>query len=158
MLEYRATFRVARTPAEVFDVIGTRCYENHPRWEPEVIEIRPLIPGPIGLGSRAVMVRRELGRRSEATYEVTVFEPGCRIAFRHLDGPMGFELSFDLRPAGASDTDLEVCVRMQPMGALRLLSPLLAFQLPGRSERITRRMIALVEAARVDAPGTLLPA
>lgn len=44
------------------------------------------------------------------------------------------------------------------MGALRLLSPLLAFQLPGRSERITRRMIALVEAARVDAAGTLLPA
>jgi len=57
MAKYEETYRLKRTPAAVFDVIGTHCYENHPRWEPEVVEIRPMSPGPIGLGSRAVMVR-----------------------------------------------------------------------------------------------------
>jgi len=146
MANYAATYRLKRTPAVVFDVIGTHCYENHPRWEPEVVEIRPMSPGPIGLGSRAVMVRAEYGHRSETEYEVTAFEPARRIAFRHPDASMSFELGFDLQPAGDSATDLTVHVRVKPHGRLRLLSPILALQLPRRTDRITRRMIALVEA------------
>lgn len=146
MATYDATYRVDRTPAEVFDVIGTHCYENHPRWEPEVVEIRPLAPGPIGLGSLAIMVREEYGRRSETGYEVTAFAPARRIAFGHPDSSMLFELGFDLQPAGTSATDLTVHVRMELRGPLRLLSPLFAFQLPRRSDRIIRRMIELVEA------------
>lgn len=146
MSTYDATYRLDRTPEEVFDVIGTHCYENHPRWEREVVEIRPLTPGPIGLGSRAIMVRQEFGRRSETEYEVTAFEPARRIAFRHPQASMLFELGMDLREAGASATDLTVHVRMEPKGALRLLSPLLALQLPRRSDRITRQMIGVVEA------------
>jgi hypothetical protein len=45
MATYAATRRVGRTPEEVFDVIGTHCYENHPRWEREIVEIRRLTPG-----------------------------------------------------------------------------------------------------------------
>jgi hypothetical protein len=103
-------------------------------------------PGSIGLGSRAIMVRREFGRRSEAEYEVTRFEPGRRIAFRHPQDSMLFELGFDLQAARATGTDLTVNVRMQPKGIFRLISPLFALQLPRRSERITRRMIELIEA------------
>lgn len=153
MPTYEATYRLDRTPAEVFDVIGTHCYENHPRWEREVVEIRPLTPGPIGLGSRAIMIREEFGRRSETEYEVTAFESARRIAFRHPQASILFELGFDLRAAGASATDLTVHVRMEPKGALRLLSPLFALQLPRRSDRITRSMIELVEA-RPSASGT----
>lgn len=145
MPTFEATYHVARTPEEVFDVIGTHCYENHPRWENEVIEIRPLTPGPIGLGSRAVMVRQEFGRRSEAEYEVTAFDPPRRIAFRHPQDAMLFELSFDLRAASNATTDLTVRVRMVPKGMLRLLSPLLALQLPRRTDRITGQMIELIE-------------
>jgi hypothetical protein len=143
---YQATYQVDKTPAEVFDFIGTHCYVNHPKWENEVVEIRPLTPGPIGLGSRAIMVREEFGRRSETEYEVTRFEPGRRIAFRHPQDSMLFELGFDLQAARATGTDLTVNVRMEPKGILRLISPLVAFQLPRRSDRITRRMIDLIEA------------
>lgn len=155
MATYNATYRVGRTPEEVFDFIGTHCYENHPQWEREVVEIRPLTPGPIGLDSRAIMVRQEFGRRSETEYEVTAFEPASRIAFRHRQGRMLFELGMDLRTAGASATDLTVQVRMEPKGVLRLLSPLLALQLPRRSDRITRRMIELVEARPSESGASL---
>ena len=147
MPKYAVTYRVGRTPDEVFDVIGIHCYENHPRWEREVVEIRPLTSGPIGLGSRAIMVRQDFGRRSETEYEVTAFDPPRRVAFRHPQDSMLFELSFDLAAADSSATDLTVHVRMEPKGAIRLLSPLLALQLPRRTDRITRQMIELVEAS-----------
>jgi hypothetical protein len=59
---------------------------------------------------------------------------------------MGFELAFLLSPASTETTDLDVHVRMQPRGALRLLTPLLARSLPKRTERITSDMVRFVES------------
>lgn len=145
MLKYEARRRVRRSPAAVFDVIGTHVYENHPRWESEVVEIRRLTDGPVGVGSRAIMVRQEYGRRREAPYEVTEFIPDRTIAFQHLDGPMTFEIAFVLEPAGPAETDLTVKVRAQPKGAFRLLTPFIARTLPKTSERITGQMVELIE-------------
>ena len=146
MPTFHRTYRVARSADQVFDVIGTHLYENHPRWERETIEIRPLTDGPIRVGSRAVMVRQEYGRRSEGAYEITAFEPGRLVAARHLDGPMDFDISFGLTPVTETSCDLTVNVNMALRGRLRPLSPLLAIQMPGRSDRITRSCVALVEA------------
>jgi len=146
MPTYVSRHRVDRPIDDVFDVIGTHCYENHPRWEREVVEVRPLTDGPIGLGSRAIMVREEFGGRREMAYEVTDFAPPGRIAFQHLGGQMLFEIAFELHDAGPSVTDLAVHVRMEPRGAFRLMSPLVAFNLPRTSERITRSLVALIEA------------
>jgi len=148
MPTFKRTYRIARSADEVFDFIGTHLFENHPRWEREVVEIRPLTDGPIHVGSRAVMVRQEYGRRSESTYEITAFELGRRVAARHLDGSMDFDLSFGLAPVDDAASDLTVDVSMALRGRLRPLSPLLGLQMPGRSDRIARSMIALVEAER----------
>ena len=146
MPRFKRTYRVGRPVGEVFDIIGTHMFENHPRWEREVVAIRPLSEGPIGPGSRAVMVREEYGRRTEGTYEVTAFEPGRLVAARHLDGPMDFEISFGFTPVDAASTDLTVSVAMALRGRMRPLSPLLGIQMSGRSDRISRSMVALVEA------------
>ena len=42
MISYTKTRRVQRSAATAFDVIGTHVFENHPKWEPEVLEIRRL--------------------------------------------------------------------------------------------------------------------
>jgi hypothetical protein len=156
MPHHRATYHVDRAPAKVFDVIGTNVCENHPRWEPEVVEIRPVTPGPVRLGSRAVMVRQEGRRRFETTYEVSAFDPDRAVAFHHLDGPMGFDLAFELAPAGHSGTTLTVDVRMSPRGLLKLATPLLALELPRRTDRISRQMIDLVEGRTSGQPVTSL--
>ena len=146
MPTFKRTYRVGRPVGEAFDVIGTHLFENHPRWEREVVAIRPLSDGPIGPGSRAVMVREEYGRRTEGTYEVTAFEPERLVAARHLDGPMDFEISFAFAPVDAASTDLTVTVAMSLRGRMRPLSPLLGIQMPGRSDRISRSMVDLVES------------
>ena len=83
MITYQTRRRVTRSAEDAFDVIGINVYDNHPRWEPEVVEIRRISHGPVGVGSRAVMVRRDYGRRREVLYEVTEFDPPRRIAFHH---------------------------------------------------------------------------
>lgn len=146
MPTFQRTYRVARSAEQVFDVIGTHLFENHPRWEHEVVAIRPLTPGPVRAGSRAVKVRAEYGRQTEGTYEITAFEPGRLVAARHLDGPMDFDLSFRIAPLDRVASDLTVTVNMALRGRLRWLSPVLRIQLRGRSDRIARSMVALVEA------------
>ncbi len=146
MAAFERTYRVGRTPEQVFEVIGTNLYRNHPRWEPEVIEIRPLTDGPLRVGSRAVMVRKDGRRRSEVIYEITAFEPGRRVTSIHPGASMDFELTFDLAPVESSATDLTVRVRMTPHGLLRVIEPLMTLQLPSRSERLSRSMVRLVEA------------
>lgn len=152
MPHHRATYRVERTPHEVFDVIGTNVYANHPKWEAEVVEIRPITPGPVRVGTEAVMVREERGRRSETTYVVTAFEPDRAIAFAHDHPAMTFALRFEVAPAGASATDLTVDVRVGLKGALKLATPMFALQLPRRTDRITNQTIALIEGRAATKP------
>jgi hypothetical protein len=146
MVAYEARRRVGRPPDAVFDVIGTHVYENHPRWESEVAEIRPLTEPPVRVGSRAIMVRREYGRRTEVPYEVTEFEQARKIAVRHMSGPMDFAIAFLLAPAAGGNSDLVVQIHATPKGVFRLFTPLVARNLPKTSERITSQMVALVES------------
>lgn len=152
MLTYETHRRINRPPHAVFDLIGTNVYDNHPRWESEVVEIRPLTEPPVQLGSRAIMVRREYGRRSEVAYEVTEFELNRKIGFRHVDGPMAFEIAFLLEPSGETGSNLTVQIRAQPKGAFRLLTPLIGRSLPRTSERITSQMVAFVEQHGAEGP------
>jgi hypothetical protein len=146
---------IRRTPAEVFDVIGTHVEENHPRWEPEVLEIRPLHTGPIAVGSRALMVRKDWGKVRDTTYEITDFQPDRRIAFQQLDGPLDFKLAFELAPV-AEGTELTIRVNAKPKGAMRLMTPVFGIVNRRTSNRLANNMVALVESrsAAVPAPAT----
>jgi hypothetical protein len=152
-LIYDLHMPVRRPVEEVFDFVGTHYFENHPRWEREVIEVRKVTDGPIRVGSRGIMVREEWGRRSEAPLEISAFEPRRTIAFRHLGDPMLFKLALVMAPAGATSTDLRVHVQIGLHGRYRLLTPMFAFNLPRISKRIIRTMVELIEAEPSRARG-----
>ncbi len=146
MIVHEHTRRVHRSAEEAFDVIGTHMYENHPRWEREVVEIRPLTPGPVGVGSRAVMVRQEFGRRSEVEYEITEFEPGRRIAASHPeDASMDFDIAFDIEPIDDDTCAVTVSVAARPKGWARALEPVMRIAMPRRGARITDDLAAVIE-------------
>jgi hypothetical protein len=152
MISADATVRVAVPAPAAFDVIGTHVYENHPQWESEVLEIRPLEPGPIRVGSRAVMVRKAFPRPREVEYSVTELVPGRRIAFDHPDSAMHFRLSFDVRPEGSEASRVDVHVEAEPHGPLRLMTPLMRRMFPRRTQRITDEMARVIETVGVATP------
>jgi hypothetical protein len=146
MIRWHRTSTVQAPAADAFDVIGTNVTVNHPKWEREVQSIRKLTPGPVGVGTRAVMVRKEMGRVHESEYEVTEFVPGRSIAFTHPQDALAFTLRFELTPVTDETCELTVDVAAQPKGALRLMTPLLRLGFPSRSRRITDAMIGVIEA------------
>lgn len=150
MITWQRSSTVQASAEEAFDVIGTNVATNHPKWEKEVQSIRLLTPGPIGAGSRAVMVRKEMGRVRETEYEVTEFEAGRHIAFTHPQEALDFHLRFDVAPAGGDRCDVSVSVSAQPKGALRLIEPLMRLGFPRRCRRITDSMIRVIEATAAD--------
>jgi hypothetical protein len=140
------TVRIHRPAAVVFDAIARHVWKNDPAWEPEVLGLKPLDPGELRVGWRAVMTRRESGKVLDTTYEITALEPGRRVALRHLDGPMLFALDWVVAPAGATEADVTVTVNIELRGAIRLLTPLFAVMGPGRNARISAQMVAAIEA------------
>ena len=147
MITYTSERQVNRSAEDTFDVIGTRIYENHPKWEREVVEIRPITPDPVGVGSRAVMVRREFGRSSESEYAITEFEEGRRISAHHPDASIDFNISFEITPIDSRSCTVQVDVKAQPMGWTRLLEPIMQLAMPRRGERIMRDMVEVIENA-----------
>lgn len=149
MITNTHTTDVNRSAEETFDVIGTNVFENHPKWEPEY-EYREITPGPIGVGTSALMVRHGwLGRTTESELVVTEFEPGQRIAVHHADPVLDFRLSFDVTPVDANACTVRTEVQAQPRGWMRILEPIMRLDMPKRTERTTDAMVEVIERESV---------
>jgi Polyketide cyclase / dehydrase and lipid transport len=145
-----SVMRVERTvhasPAEVFDHVAAHHFENHPRWDPDVLEMRQTSPGPVGIGTTAVVVRRQGKRRVEGIATVMAYEP-VRFAAWHLDfGQLSLEQVVELVPeeAGAA-TRLSLSIKTTAHGLLGLLLPLLRSRFRTTMERSLAAIAALVE-------------
>jgi hypothetical protein len=145
MISYTKTRHVDRSAETAFDIIATHVFENHPKWEAEVLEVRRLDQGAVGVGSRAVMVRSEGGRISESEYAITEFVPNSRVAFDHPGSAMGFSLTSTIVPVTATSCDITTRVTMQPRGWVRLLTPLLRLGTPRRGDRLTAAQARVIE-------------
>ena len=151
MINHKTVKQVNRSAEDTFSVIGTGVYEYHPKWEREVVENRPITPDPIGVGSRAIMVRREYGRTTETEYEVTEFEQNRRIAFHHPGPPLDFDISFQITPIDSSSCTVQVDTAAQPQGWARILEPVMRLATPKRSERLANSMVEVIESAPAPA-------
>lgn len=158
MIRCITTVRVGVAAAAAFDVIATNVCENNPKWEPEVVELRRLTKGPIGVGSRLLMVRQEFGRRSEVICVVDEFEPSRRVVYSHADPRTEFHLTFEIAPVAERSCDVRVSVAMRPPGPARPLTPLLRLVFPRRTRRIARSMAAVVEREGRGAGVAVAPA
>jgi uncharacterized protein YndB with AHSA1/START domain len=113
---------VRRPPADVFAFLADG--ENNARWRPGVIDIRLKS----GDGRGAIYeqgVKGPFGRRVAADYEVTDFEPGSRLAFRAIAGPVRPEGSYELEEVDGG-TRVTFMLRLTPHGFSRLMTPMVA--------------------------------
>lgn len=76
---------IARPPEEVFAFIADGA--NGPRWRPGVTDVA--LASGSGVGARYKQgVKGPGGRRVDADYEITVYEPGRHLAFKAVAGPV----------------------------------------------------------------------
>jgi uncharacterized membrane protein len=115
------TIVVERPPDEVFRFLTD--LSNVPEWQSGAVEVRA--PESLEVGTTYVEVLKFLGKRFEATLEVTEYEPGRRFSLRTVSGPILFRVRHRLAPADTGgSTRIHVELEGEPGGLFRLAEPL----------------------------------
>lgn len=90
MAAARQQVTIRRSPGDVFAFVADGL--NGPRWRPGILDIAHVSGTGVGATYKQG-VKGPGGRRVDADYRVTVYEPGRRLAFEAIAGPV--------RPSGA---------------------------------------------------------
>jgi hypothetical protein len=143
-MQLQVAGQVQRPPGTVFDFVARDHWRNHPRWDPNVVEIVPIDPGPIRAGSRA-RVRRKRGSGDEVL-EVLAFEPDSRWVSRSRIGPFELTMTALTEPVGEGATALTLIGDTRAGGAVRFALPLLAPVFRRQMRASLRRIAEMVEA------------
>ncbi len=98
-----ASADIPAPPSDVFAFLAD--LENLPRWMSGIVMAELTTPGPIGVGSRAHVVRDLLGQRIEVDITVVDYEPGRRVHLESAASGIGVQARLDLEP-GAGGTAL----------------------------------------------------
>lgn len=145
-LTIRSEIVIDRPVAEVFDFVAVNHRENHSLWDVAVSRLEPVTPGPLGLGSRFTIIRRNLGREEARTFELTEWEPPCRMTM--TTSADGFELSLQgAFESVAGGRTRHVLTGNARVGGVRgLLAPVMRRKFQRDIEENLRRIKALVES------------
>lgn len=137
MAAFDGSIRIDRSPSAVFEVVCNRLFETQPEWEDGIEAIVPVTDGPMGVGSRAVMERRDLlVWRHKTDYRCVGFEQD-RLLVMHNDSPGTHVVSrLSVAPLGESGTLLRFQVHPQLSGLNKVLEPLARIVLRARRKTL----------------------
>jgi uncharacterized protein YndB with AHSA1/START domain len=128
MIEHRLEVTLEQPPERTFDFFVD--FRNEPAWNPDCLTVEKTSDGPIGVGTTFTGKMKRIGP-SESEI-VALDRPGhCSVVDRSRGAEGTFDFRFKPHDGG---TRVEVTMRMQPRGPMRLLEPLMA--------RMVKRMLA----------------
>jgi hypothetical protein len=121
METFKNRVTIRRTAEDVFAFLAD--FENVPRWNYAIASTTKVSPGPVGVGTVYRQIR-SIPSRAEEGFEVTVFQPGRRLAVEGEIGPFHARVSYLLESLGNA-TRLTNDLELEPSSTLtRLLAPL----------------------------------
>ena len=111
---------IGRPVEDVFAYLAD--FENVPEWNYAIERTTKVSEGPVAVGTTYRQIRN-IPRRSEESFSVTVFEPDRRLAIRGTLGPFDSELQYRLEPIGQR-TQVINEVELTPRGILGMVGRL----------------------------------
>jgi hypothetical protein len=144
MVRFETTpLRVKRSPEEVFAYVAD--VNRHDEWSSAVQESRLEGFGPVAKGSRYYQKFKILGRTVEGQAVIEDYEPGRRVAFRSLTGPMPYGWDVVVEPADGG-TVLTSHGEMDAAGLLKLAAPAMRSAFKRQAEHDFRALKTILEA------------
>jgi uncharacterized protein YndB with AHSA1/START domain len=130
-------------PEQVFNFVATNHFQNHPRWDPDLLEMKQTSPGPVQVGTTAHVVRRQGRRTVDGTATVTEYQPNRRASWDVEFGPFLLRQRAALEPENdGAATRLQLSVETRARGPIKVIVPLLR----GRFRRTMERSLATIGA------------
>jgi hypothetical protein len=140
---------VQRPPEVVFDFVARHHFENHPRWDPDLLEMSQTSSGPVGVGTTARVIRRQGRRRVEGTATVMEYEPDRRAAWDVRFGPFRLDQRAEFVPErGGAATRLRLSIDTSARGPIRMIVPLLRGRFRKAMTQSLQTVAALLETER----------
>ena len=103
---------VPAPPSDVFEFLAD--LENLPSWQSGIVSAELTTPKPVGVGSRAHVVRNFLGQRIEVDITVVGYEPGRRVQLESAASGIGVQARLDLEPKDeGTDLSFAIDIRAQ---------------------------------------------
>ena len=113
-------------PENVFDFVATNHFQNHPRWDPDLLEMKQTSPGPVQVGTTARVVRRQGRGTVEGTATVTEYQPYRRASWDVEFGPFLLRQRAELTPENdGAATRLQLSIDTRARGPIKVMVPLL---------------------------------
>lgn len=125
MFTRTANLHVACTPEQAFRHIAVEFFNNHPRWDPDLVEVTKTSPGPLGVGTVGREVRNFNGRRFISGFRITRFQPVSAFSIRGIEGAMEENVDYDIASEGSGSRVLLRLELVPRSFAMRLLGPLM---------------------------------
>jgi uncharacterized membrane protein len=123
MIDIKKSIIILQPIEEVFNYVSN--LEDSAEWQSGLTEVRQITGEPLGVGTQFAFVRTFLGRKVEASNEITEFTPNELVAFKTISGPIPLEASYEFEPA-EKGTKLIAKIEMQPKGFVSLAEPLIS--------------------------------
>ena len=139
MPKHTLTFHLDAPPERVFDYIAD--VRNEAEWSKDIQSVELAGDGPIGSGTKFDCVYRGFG---PVQLTITDFRRPERLGFLG-DGPrIRMDFVMDLAPEG-DGTSVTMALEMQPKGAFRLLTPMLALGMPREMAKRPGQFAAVID-------------
>jgi len=100
----------------VFDFVADQT--NAPTWQLDLAEVQRITPGPIGVGTEHLFIRRFAGRRIASRNRFTSFEPGRFVEFEIPDGWLTGHASYRVVARQAGTCELTSGIALEAKGPL----------------------------------------
>ena len=125
MKEAQRSAEIALPAAEVFAFLSN--LENLPRWQSGVVRAGQTSPGPIDVGSTAVVERRMFGQQIVADLVVTVYEAPRRIVLNTETSGVSVQASVAIEPLGAARCRVTFGMTLETSGFfMKAVEPMVA--------------------------------
>ena len=149
MIPFRSEQTIDRSAMEVWEYAAD--IDRHPTWM-SVIDARIVHGRSTEVGARAHESVKIGPRRSIVEFEVAEADPGRRLAYRVLSGPMRGEVAMDLEATGPESTRVVWAGSLGLTGLMRLVEPLFASEIRAGEAAELVRLKECLETQLSDGP------
>lgn len=98
MVQTTMIVAINRPVAQVFAFVADA--ETAPQWQSEIVEVRRITMGLIGVGATYQALRTHLRERIASTLEITEYELNKKVSFESIAGPIQFRDSYIFQSIG----------------------------------------------------------
>ncbi len=144
-MELTNTIDIDRPVADVFRFVATDHEKNHPRWDPNISDMRQTTDGPVAIGATFIFTRKIMGKSTPMQFKVTELQQGEHLTFE-ITGPISMMMHITLEPIGDAQTRLTFhgTGELDPM--MQMMEPMIHSQMGKEIVAAQGRIKAILES------------